>query len=72
MIVRAKFFVESKIERKEGFCIELFPVINGSKENENFYKYTPGGHLKLMTINAEAAKEFIVGKEYYVDFTKCE
>jgi hypothetical protein len=47
----------------------LEPVTSGSPENESFYKYTPGGKISLSTINADAAKQFVPGQYYYVDFT---
>jgi tRNA U54 and U55 pseudouridine synthase Pus10 len=52
------------------FSIKLFPVINGSAENETFFKYTPGGELNLAVVNIEAAKQFEVGKEYYIDISE--
>jgi hypothetical protein len=48
--------------------IELSPVTSGSKENEQFYKYTPGGAVSLSTVNEAAAAYFEPGKEYYVRF----
>lgn len=69
MQVRAKFKVESKSEDGSGFSVLLHPVIGGSEENESFYRYTPAGQIQLSTINAEAAAQFEVGREYYVDFT---
>ncbi len=75
MSVRAKFYVSSLKQTKMGMgsevgtVIELYPVMNGSDENKEFYKYTPSGKLELGTVNEEAAKQFEIGKEYYVDFT---
>lgn len=73
--VRAKFKV-TKVEQVEGqpsgailSTVHLSPVINGSPENEQFYKYTPSGGMTLGTVNAEAAKHFTPGREFYVDFT---
>lgn len=74
--VRAKFTVQSitpgAITDGEGKTITLHPVTSGSKENEDFYKLTPGGSISLSTINEEAAKQFEVGKSYYVDFSPAE
>lgn len=75
-MVRAKFKVDS-IERakwhpdKEVQTIKLSPVYSNDPESENakFYAATPGGQILLGTVNAEAAKEFDLGKEFYVDFT---
>lgn len=65
MTVRAKmrcFF-------NENGQIRLAPVVGGSAENDSFYKFTPGGSVTLDTINERAAEQFVVGTEYYVDFT---
>lgn len=73
MTVRAKFKVESKADHAGGFSsVTLNPVTGGSEENKEFYKWSPGGEIKLNTINPTAANAFIVGKEYYVDFTLAE
>jgi hypothetical protein len=75
-MVRAKFYVVSVKKTKFmdglGSVVELTPVINGSDENKEFYKWTPSGRIELGTINEEAAKQFEIGKEYYVDFTPAE
>jgi hypothetical protein len=76
MAVRAKFKVTS-ITRREHWdkskgeiqSIELNPVTNGSPENASFYAATPGGSIKLDTINGDAAAQFTLGGEFYVDFT---
>ena len=77
MSVRAKFKVDS-IERglwdkKEMHTIKMTPVYaNNDPEHENtkFWRYSPCGSLHLGTINAEAASQFELGAEYYIDFTK--
>ena len=70
MSVRAKFKVWSKEANGDGFEVQLHPVVGGSAENDRFYKYTPSGHVVLGTINPEAAEQFEVGDQFYVDFTK--
>jgi hypothetical protein len=73
MPVRAKFRVNSKSEpSSEGDVanISLGAVYDGSEENKRFFKYTPSGQIQMGTINAEAANQFEVGDEFYVDFTK--
>lgn len=72
MVVRAKFKVRSVEEtpNAEGAIIVLEPVINGSPENEQFFKWTPWGELRMGTVNMQAAAQFIPGKEFYVDFTQ--
>lgn len=52
--------------------VELVPVYTGSEENKKFFKYTPGGEIKLQVVNPEAAKQFEIGKDYFVDFTPAE
>lgn len=69
MSVRAKFKLVRREEGSEGFSLKFEPVTSGSPENDQFFKYTPWGELSLGTINAEAAREFTVGDEYYLDFT---
>jgi len=75
--VRAKFVV-TKIEitasGQEGELgtVHLSPVVSGSKENEQFYKYTPCGGMTLGTVNPAALNCFKVGKEYFIDFTPAD
>jgi hypothetical protein len=70
-MVRAKFTVVSKTENADGgFYVKLQPVVSGSDENKEFYKWTPGGELNLSTINKAAADAFKPGKSYYLDFTE--
>ena len=70
-MVRAKFRVTSvePAGGDNGTRVSLQPVIDGSEENKNFYRWTPGGSITLDTINDAAAAQFILGGEYYVDFT---
>ena len=79
MAVRAKFVVQSKRDslhwdRSKGTVstIELHPVSDGSEENKRFFEATPGGKIELGILNAEAAKQFDLGRSYYVDFTPAE
>jgi len=76
MAVRAKFKVNA-ITQKEHWdktkgplvSIHLAPVVSNSLENTAFYAATPCGEIKLDTLNAEAGNQFVLGGEYYVDFT---
>jgi hypothetical protein len=52
-----------------GTVIKLSPVMNGSDENKEFYKYSPSGSIELGTVNEGAATQFEISKEYYVYFT---
>ncbi|MEO7959869.1 MAG: hypothetical protein ABIW76_24585 [Fibrobacteria bacterium] len=71
--VRAKFYVTERVEYPNSlFGVKMSPVINGSPENGEFFKWTPAGSLELKTINASAAVRFEVGKEFYVDFTPAD
>jgi hypothetical protein len=72
MSIRAKFKVEYRTESVAGFQIMLSPVTTGSKENEQFYKWTPGGKIELTTVNKDAGEQFKPGVEFYVDFTPAE
>lgn len=47
--------------------LKFRPVTSGSKENESFYSATPGGELVFSVVKLDAAAQFEVGKEYYVD-----
>jgi hypothetical protein len=69
MTVRAKFKVESITTDTNGASVKLVPVTSGSKENEQFFKWTPWGEMKIGTINSAAAEQFKPGAEFYVDFT---
>jgi hypothetical protein len=71
-MVRAKFVCDSKTEFRHTpgkATIVLEPVTGGSDENKGFWEHTPGGRLELCTVNKDAADQFVVGREYYVDFT---
>lgn len=55
--------------------IVLAPVYgNGDPNHENtkFWQASPSGEIKLGTVNMEAAEQFELGKEYYIDFTRAE
>lgn len=68
-MVRAKFYVESKTQFRDGYRIKMNPVVSGSAENASFFKYTPSGNLEIGTINPEAAAGLEVGQEYYLDIS---
>ena len=74
-MVRAKFFCASNTPNgggDEGSIIKLAAVTSGGPENERFFHYTPFGELNMGTVNPAAAKEFVVGAEYYIDFTRAD
>lgn len=72
--VRAKFTVwsitDSDFDDQGGKEIVLQAVTYGSKENEEFFKYTPSGGITLSIVNPKAAEQFHVGDDFYVDFIK--
>jgi hypothetical protein len=68
-VCRAKFKLTQRNENSAGFSLSFEPVTTGSKENDEFFKWTPWGKVEIGTINPEAAKGFVVGGEYYLDFT---
>lgn len=76
--VRAKFKVISITRQagwngaKEVHTVKLSPVSSGSDENKAFYAATPGGSIDLSVVNEEVGREFDIGAEFYVDFTKAE
>lgn len=52
--------------------IKFTPVYANSDpdhENTKFWNASPSGIVVLGTINLEAWKEFVLGGEYYLDFT---
>ncbi len=70
MPTKCKFRCSSKTNNdNQSFDIRLEAVISGSPENDNFFKWTPSGSLIMQTINTDAAKQFEVGAEYYIDIT---
>ncbi len=68
MTVRAKFRCTAKNQTETGYTLTFEPVTSGSPENDSFYKWTPWGKLEMGTINDEAAKGFVPGQSYYLDF----
>lgn len=67
--VRAKFTCAEINFGVDGARVTMQPVTDGSKENEEFYKWTPGGNIVLDVVSKDTAKKFETGQEYYVDFT---
>ena len=73
-MIRGKFKVIEKAELCTWFnCgdiphrIKLAPVMG-----EPFGNATPSGNIEMVIVNNDAAKQFKVGKEYFVDFTPVE
>lgn len=73
-MVRAKFYVNAITQYAGGTVkVELWPVYSQDENHENkkFWDATPSGKIE-MSIKGEAAQRFIVGQEYYVDFSASE
>lgn len=70
---RAKFVVDSITHRKDGDDevrdIEMQAVTGGGEENDKFFKYTPGGSLRLSTINEGALAGLKAGQECFIDIS---
>lgn len=69
MSVRCKFTCTSKEPNQDGVELTFAPVTSGSAENDEFFNFTPWGELKFGTINEDAANQFEVGNEYYLDLS---
>jgi len=68
---RCKVMCSSVTQHSEGSKSVIFtPVVGGSPENEEFYKWTPGGEFSFNHINPNV--KFEPGKEYYVDIVLAE
>jgi hypothetical protein len=73
---RAKFYVEQVTEYSsfKGKEIKMRPVYSQDPESENkkFWDATPNGNIVLSIANPEGAAIFMLGREYYVDFTPAD
>lgn len=67
--VRAKFICRSANAEGDTNRLTFEVVTSGSAENDQFFKYTPGGEINLFVVSDETAAAFVEGEEYYVDFT---
>jgi hypothetical protein len=72
--VRAKYICTQVTKskhwaNKEGFLYtaKFSVVTTGSEENKKFFEYTPSGSIEIGTYKDDV---FVVGQEYYVDFTE--
>ena len=73
MTVRAKFKVTSVTEQEGNVkSVKLVPVVGGSPENAEFFKWTPFGSIEIGTLNEKASEQFKPGSQFYVDFTLTE
>lgn len=67
--VKAKFTCTEVRQTLHGNSVSMKPVVSGSKDNEQFYKHTPGGAIELSIVNPALDGFFRPGTEYEVTFT---
>lgn len=79
MSVRAKFKVTEITEHAYGNqlmkTIKLAPVLKSNdpeSENSKFWAASPNGEIRLGTINMDAAAQFEINAEFYIDFTRVD
>jgi hypothetical protein len=72
----SRYNEETKLFEQEEFEVKNIGLQavtdNDSEENKAFFKATPSGQILLNCVNEDAAKQFIGGKNYYVDFTEVD
>jgi hypothetical protein len=66
---RAKFSCVEIVRVADSDTITFRPVISGSAENREFFKWTPAGSIVLGVVGSAVSRQFEVGRDYYVDFT---
>lgn len=73
-MVRAKFeVVRNEPASADGkYDIMLSAVTGGSRENEEYWEWTPSGSFEMQTINKVVADQLEVGKEYYIDISPAD
>lgn len=72
MSVRAKLKCSQNIEMSDrAFQVNFHAVYSEdlASENKKWADATPTANLNMVINNPDAAKQFIAGQEYYVDFT---
>jgi len=70
--MRCKVTCNAKIPNGDSFYLYLSPVVGGSEENKEFFKWTPGGCVYFYVVDPSTANQFELGKSYYVDFSPAE
>lgn len=70
--LRAKFKVKSVEHFENGGVVKMEPVTTGSPENEEFFKWTPSGEIKLGLVNHKQLDSLLPGKEFYIDLIPAE
>lgn len=74
MTIRAKMTLENVFAQTWGGAKAIFRCVydNSTEENARFTKATPSGFAEFQIDNPEAAKQLIIGKQYYVDFIQID
>ena len=68
--MRCKMCCGSKVSLGDGgFTIGFYAVYSGSEENDKYFKATPSAQFYVQTVNEQAASNFEIGKNYFVDLT---
>jgi hypothetical protein len=74
--VRAKFRVSGLEDFGYSKQVKFTAVYEGplgdNEENKRFTNATPNGELKMAVDNPYAWKQFELGQEWYLDFTKAQ
>lgn len=68
--MRAKFRVYQENISLWSITYVLNPVIDGSKENEEFFATTPSGEITIVVKKDVTSARLETGKDYYIDFTE--
>lgn len=66
--MRCKMVLSFKDQQNHQLSFSV--VYDGSEENKQFFKYTPGGYCNLNVVNDAVFEQLEQGKEYYIDFTQ--
>lgn len=69
-MVQCKFRVSQIIQNE--YNPEAKQLVLTAVQGEPFGRYTPSGSINMQILNPEAAKQFELGKEYFVEFKKAE
>lgn len=70
MTTRCKFRCDQVIQMADSQSVVLNPVVDGSPENKDFFKYTPSGKIELQIINKNV--KFEAGKQYFIDISEAK
>ncbi len=62
-------YKEGNTEALDVVTVRMQPVVLGSDENKEFFASTPSGSIEMRILRPEAVDWFVMGREYYVNFT---